>query len=182
MAGQRHHEVSERKRLAVSSLAPASPLHSAFSDRSSFNIFDRDTMMRMACCLHLKAPKKGAERNDRASNVASQAAHTTREVAHRGQELAREQPLVIAGPGIAFGAALAGTTPVSRTERQLVGEPASELMGELQQRANQIKDRVENDGRAAAEDAQSELAQSEPGQERSGTQGEPRHSETEGDP
>jgi len=92
-----------------------------------------------------------------ASNVATQAKQTTRQVAHKGQDLVREQPLVLAGLGFALGAALAGTAPLSRREQQLLGEPAGELMGELEQRAHQIKDRVEKGVRAAGEVAKQAL-------------------------
>jgi ElaB/YqjD/DUF883 family membrane-anchored ribosome-binding protein len=118
-----------------------------------------------------RAREGARELAHRASSVASQAAQTTREVAHKGEELVRERPLVLAGLGIAFGAAIAGTAPISRTEKKLIGEPTSELMDELQQRAKQIKDRVEKGARAAGDAAKQALTgddQAEDGEDQNG--------------
>jgi hypothetical protein len=111
--------------------------------------------------------------SQRASNAASQAASTTREAAHKGQELLREQPLVVAGLGLALGAAIAGTAPLTRREEQLIGEPASELIGEIEQRANQIKDRVEEGVRSVGEAAQQALTAPGDPQQHRGEHGPP---------
>lgn len=119
------------------------------------------------------------EMGQRASGLATRAAQTTRDAAHKGQELVREQPLVVAGLGLALGAAIAGTAPLSRREEQLIGEPAGELIGELEQRANQIKDRVEQGVQAVGEATKQALTEDQGGREESqdqgqGTQSEPR--------
>jgi len=108
-----------------------------------------------------RAREGAQELAHRASSMASQAMQMTRDVAHRGQDLVRDQPLVLAGLGLALGAALAGTAPLSRREQQLLGQPAQHLMGELEQRAHQIKDRVEQGVRAAGEAAKQALIPSE---------------------
>lgn len=104
--------------------------------------------------------QEGAHRvKERAADVAKQAAQASRDLAHKGQELVREQPLVLAGLGIALGALLAASAPVSRRETQLIGQPAGHLMDELQDRAHQIKDRVEAGVRAAGDAAKQAMSE-----------------------
>jgi ElaB/YqjD/DUF883 family membrane-anchored ribosome-binding protein len=104
--------------------------------------------------------QEGAQRvKERAADAAKHAAQASRDLAHKGQELVREQPLVLAGLGVALGAALAASSPVSRREAQLIGEPAGHLMEELQERALQIKDRVEAGVRAAGDAAKEAITE-----------------------
>lgn len=49
-----------------------------------------------------------------------------------------QQPLLLGAIGIAIGAGIASALPVTDSERQLVGEQASALRGEVQDRANQV--------------------------------------------
>jgi hypothetical protein len=49
-----------------------------------------------------------------------------------------QQPLLLGAIGLAIGAGMASALPATDTERELVGEQASALRGEIQDRANQV--------------------------------------------
>jgi ElaB/YqjD/DUF883 family membrane-anchored ribosome-binding protein len=57
-------------------------------------------------------------------------------------QLAREQPLLVAGVGFALGVALGVLLPLSRTENDLLGEQAEKLKDSASQLANEGYDKV----------------------------------------
>jgi hypothetical protein len=74
------------------------------------------------------------------------------------------QPLLLGAIGLAVGAGMASALPATDTERELVGEQASALRGEVQDRANQVISDVKDAAAAqgftttAAKDALQEIA------------------------
>jgi hypothetical protein len=93
-----------------------------------------------------------------ATSFASQAASAAREAAHKGQDILLERPLVLAGLGLALGAAVAGTAPLSRREQQLLSGPASEAIDTLVHGAQQLKERAKDSAGALGEAAKREAS------------------------
>ena len=67
----------------------------------------------------------------------------------------REQPLLVAGLGVAFGAAMAALIPSSRTERQVMGETSREVRDRVREAASETMRAVAG-GSEQPEDRQSE--------------------------
>jgi hypothetical protein len=59
-------------------------------------------------------------------------------------QLAREQPLLVAGVGFAIGVALGALIPVSRLENDMLGEQAEKLKDNARELANQGYERVKS--------------------------------------
>ncbi|MBV9571730.1 MAG: DUF3618 domain-containing protein [Alphaproteobacteria bacterium] len=95
-----------------------------------------------------------------ASNTASRAGSGV------GQ-LAREQPLLVAGVGFAIGVALGALLPLSRLENSMLGEQAEKLKGRARELADEGYEKVKSVAQrtydAAAETIRSETEKSEAG-------------------
>lgn len=74
------------------------------------------------------------------SNLSGEAAA----VARKGQEMLLDRPLVLAGLGLALGAAIAGTAPISRREQDLMAGPAGEAVDNLIHGAQNLKERAKD--------------------------------------
>ncbi len=60
----------------------------------------------------------------------------------------REQPMLVAGLGVAFGAALAAMIPASRVERQTMGEASRRVQDRIKETASDIKETASDAVRA----------------------------------
>jgi hypothetical protein len=65
-------------------------------------------------------------------------------VARKGQEMLLDRPLVLAGLGLALGAAIAGTAPISRREKDLMAGPAGAAVEHLVHGAQNFKERAKD--------------------------------------
>jgi hypothetical protein len=99
---------------------------------------------------------------DAAASVRDSAVQAGRYVADRGQsfaELCREQPLVLAGLGLAIGAVIGALLPPSDTEDRLMGEASDDTKDAARRLAGQAKEgaqAVYDEAKAAAMDAAAE--------------------------
>ena len=75
-------------------------------------------------------------------------------------QLAREQPLIVAGVGFALGVALGLLIPLSRTEREVLGEQAEKLKDRASELASEGYERAKTVAQRA-DDAASETIKSE---------------------
>lgn len=107
--------------------------------------------------------RQGKEQaREKASELADEATDRVPQAARRGQELLHEQPMVLAGLGIALGAAMAGTAPLSEEETELVGEHGDRALDELQGAARRVGDHAQAVGHTAANEAQRRARPEEP--------------------
>lgn len=94
------------------------------------------------------------ELSDNASNLSSQAA----EVARKGQDMLLDRPLVLAGLGLALGAAIAGTAPLSRREQDLMAGPAGDAIDQLVHGAQNLKERAKDSAGAIGKTVKKEAS------------------------
>ena len=85
-----------------------------------------------------RATKSATAAADTARNLGQNARATTRSVT----DFCRDQPLVLAGLGIAIGAALGALLPGTEAEDSLMGEAADEVKDEMQQTATETYDKA----------------------------------------
>jgi ElaB/YqjD/DUF883 family membrane-anchored ribosome-binding protein len=90
---------------------------------------------------------------DQVGDVASSASDAARQASSRVARLAHEQPLVLAGIGIAIGAALASLFPVTETENRLVGRTSDELKNRARDLATEGVEKVQSVATSAVETA-----------------------------
>lgn len=79
-----------------------------------------------------------------ASNAMSEAVHTA---VGRGQgfvALCRDQPIVLAGLGVAIGATLGALLPASSAENRLMGEASDDLKARARDVADNVKEGIKN--------------------------------------
>jgi hypothetical protein len=88
-----------------------------------------------------------------ASAATSVSTDAARQATSRVARLAQEQPLVLAGIGIAIGAALAAMFPVTEAENRLVGRTSDELKDRARGLANEGVEKVQSVATAAVETA-----------------------------
>lgn len=93
-----------------------------------------------------------------ASTLTGEAAGAARSAARKGQELLLDRPLVLAGLGLALGAAVAGTAPISRREQDLMAGPAGEAIDNFVHGAQQLKQRAKESVGALGQAAKHEAA------------------------
>jgi ElaB/YqjD/DUF883 family membrane-anchored ribosome-binding protein len=99
-----------------------------------------------------------------AAHTRQQAIETGRQIKNRASGLIHEQPLLVAGIGLALGAALAAILPTTRLEDRLMGETSDNLKKSLGDAASeQLQAAKETAGRVADEAmaAAGELAERE---------------------
>ena len=75
---------------------------------------------------------------DNAANAARRGMDAGIALQGRLADTLSQQPLLLGAIGLAIGAGMASALPATDTERELVGEQASALRGEVQDRANQV--------------------------------------------
>ena len=89
----------------------------------------------------------------RVGRKASQYGHAARAAVQPDGALlqfCREQPLVVAGVGLALGAALAAMIPASRVERQTMGEASRRVRDRIRETASDIKETASDAVRTVA--------------------------------
>jgi hypothetical protein len=116
------------------------------------------------------ARERASHARHRASEMYEHTAGGVRRVAHKAADygraarhsfdrdgplvtFCREQPLLVAGIGVAVGAALAAMIPASRTERQVMGDTSRD-----------VQDRFRDTARSVMGDSESDRQQSRPGE------------------
>jgi ElaB/YqjD/DUF883 family membrane-anchored ribosome-binding protein len=128
-----------------------------------------DTARSAANRLTEKAKAAGAAFGDMAGDAQSRmssaydgVSRTASGAAASGRGLfdfVREQPLVLAGIGLAIGAALGAAVPVTRTENELMGEKADELKERMGEMASEQYDKAQEVVGSAYEHAKKEAEQ-----------------------
>jgi len=79
-----------------------------------------------------------------------------KEAGARGRDLVQEQPLILAGLGLAVGAAIAALAPMSRKEHEVLGEKGRELKDQARHAAHHAAERAKAIGSEAYETAKAE--------------------------
>ena len=135
----------------------------------------RDTATGFAQAALHKSGEAFGDAKDAVSQTASSLMERTNEMATRTKravgrqasqagssvsQLAREQPLIVAGVGFALGVALGLLIPVSRAEREVLGEQAEKLKDRASELASEGYERAKNVAQRAY-DAASETIKSE---------------------
>jgi hypothetical protein len=86
-----------------------------------------------------EAITRGAEQlRDNAASAARRGMDAGIALQGRLADTLAQQPLLLGAIGLAIGAGMASALPATDTERELVGEQASALRGEVEDRANQV--------------------------------------------
>ncbi len=96
-----------------------------------------------------------------AATIGNSAANTGRTLAAQTSsfvQLCREQPLVLAGIGVAIGAVLGAVLPGTKTEDQMMGETSDQARQKAQEFAARQVDKARAVGEHVYEEAQSEAA------------------------
>jgi hypothetical protein len=110
---------------------------------------------------------------DTAAQTGEQARIAGRQVKDKATTLLHEQPLLIAGIGLAFGAAIAALLPVTRTENRFMGESSDRIKRRIRDTAAQQVEAVKDTAGEFVEQAKT-VAEREgltrSGQNRSGFQ------------
>lgn len=81
-----------------------------------------------------------------------------RQAGERGRDLVHEQPLILAGLGLALGAAVAAMAPMSRKEHQLLGTKGRELKEQARHAAHEATDKAKAIGSEALRSAKAEAS------------------------
>ncbi len=81
-----------------------------------------------------------------------------RQAGERGRDLVHEQPLILAGLGLALGAAAAALTPMSRKEHELLGTKGQELKAQARHAAHEASDKAKAIGSEALQSAKAETS------------------------
>ena len=125
MASGAAHMASDAASSAASSLASAarSARDTTIDTVSSVGGEARHTIGDAASALYGGVAHSAERTASGMRAFASGTASTSRDM----YDLARDQPLVLAGLGLAFGAAMGTLFPSTETERQLMGEASEEL-------------------------------------------------------
>ncbi len=112
------------------------------------------------------ARERASHTRQRASEMYEHTAGGVRRVAHKAADygraarhsfdrdgplvtFCREQPLLVAGIGVAVGAALAAMIPASRTERQVMGDTSRDVQDRFRNTARSVMDDSESVGQEA---------------------------------
>ena len=82
---------------------------------------------------------KGQEQGQQVLNQAQQLIEQGR---GKFEQFAQEQPILVAALGVAFGAALGATLPLTKAEQQYLGDPAKKAVGKAGELAHQAADTV----------------------------------------
>ena len=98
--------------------------------------------------------------NDMATRTRRTVSRQASQAGSSVSQLAREQPLIVAGVGFALGVALGLLIPVSRAEREVLGEQAEKLKDRASELASEGYERAKNVAQRAY-DAASETIKSE---------------------
>ena len=95
--------------------------------------------------------ERASAMGDRIANAAGTAGGAVRDAVHtavdRGQgfvALCRDQPVLLAGLGVAIGATLGALLPTSSTENRLMGEASDDLKAGARDLADKVKDGIES--------------------------------------
>jgi len=150
-AAGRGTRIDRAERKAAARLA-------ALSDRTTTSAGDRATAASDAARrARMSADSAYRSASDAVSEAAHKASDTAASIGRNAAaarrtlaDLCNDQPLVLAGLGLALGAALGTALPSTETERQLMGEPADALRRRAQELALEIDRPAE---RAADADA-----------------------------
>lgn len=79
-----------------------------------------------------------------------------REATGRGRDFVQEQPMILAGLGLALGAALAATAPMSRKEREVLGPTGEKLETRAREVAHEVVEKAKTVGQEVLETAKKE--------------------------
>ena len=82
---------------------------------------------------------KGQEQGQQVLNQAQQLIEQSR---GKFEQFAQEQPILVAALGVAFGAALGATLPLTKAEQQYLGDPAKKAASKAGELAHQAADTV----------------------------------------
>ena len=97
---------------------------------------------------------------DRAAHTVSQSAkdleHRAAVKTHDVMEFMKEQPLVLAGVGIALGAAIGAALPPTKVEDELMGEASDQIKEQAKTIANENLDKAKKAGEHVYEEAKKE--------------------------
>ncbi|NJK88130.1 MAG: hypothetical protein HC923_01200 [Myxococcales bacterium] len=115
--------------------------------------------------LSQRAKNAGGEASERAKGFVDEGSRTVKKALQQGEALIHEQPLVLAGLGLALGAALGGATPLSREERDQFGEASRNTRHDLEEAVREGLDQVKETAGAAAASARDEVSKRTRGSE-----------------
>lgn len=79
-----------------------------------------------------------------------------REATEKGRTLIHDQPMILAGLGLALGAALAATAPMSRKEHEVLGPAEEALEGRAREVAHKVVEKTKSVGHEVIETAKQE--------------------------
>jgi ElaB/YqjD/DUF883 family membrane-anchored ribosome-binding protein len=82
--------------------------------------------------------------NEMARRTGRAASHTASRTGSGIGQLAREQPLLVAGVGFALGVALGALLPLTRTENEMLGEQAERLKDSARDMASEGYEKVKS--------------------------------------
>ena len=86
-------------------------------------------------------------------DTAARASRSARSVTHDIAQLCAEQPLVVAGLGIALGAAIGAALPPSESEDRLLGRTSDAFKEGAQEQASELYEKAQNVAQATAQAA-----------------------------
>lgn len=85
-----------------------------------------------------------------------------RVVGEKGRTLIHEQPMILAGLGLALGAALAASAPMSRKEREVLGPAHEAVEGKAREMAHQVVEKTKSVSHEVIETAKQETLGTKP--------------------
>lgn len=123
---------------------------SQVADRSRARLSDASSAVRDRLQHGAESAREGMHR---AASVLSHSATQAGDVSRRFYDFCKEQPLVVAGLGLALGAALGAMLPATRMEDELVGDASDQV----KRRASGMADRVKSEATSTWENTRDGL-------------------------
>lgn len=132
--------------------------------RSSGSTWDGATRAREAAddaaSVYQSAAARAADAARSLGDSAARAGESARSISRGFAQFCAEEPLVVAGLGLAVGAALGAALPPSETENRLLGTASDALKDRMQEPASELSQKARNVAEAASQ-ATKEVAESE---------------------